>query len=77
MAPPKSRGGRAWSSVIDNEKTRMEVGIGMMNLNNGVLVQARYSGKHELRHVECVAEGDQVLVGPLRIRQIIRDGWRL
>ena len=42
----------------------MEVGIGMMNLNNGVTVEAAYSGKRERRHVECVSDGDKVVDGP-------------
>lgn len=33
----------------------------MMNLNNGVTVEAAYSGKHELRHAECVSSGDKVI----------------
>ena len=36
----------------------------MMNLNNGVTVEAAYSGKHERRHVECVSAGDKVIEGP-------------
>ena len=36
----------------------------MMNLNNGVTVEAAYSGKRELRHVECVSDGDKVIDGP-------------
>ena len=36
----------------------------MMKLNNGVTVEAAYSGKHERRHVECVSDGDKVIDGP-------------
>ena len=36
----------------------------MMNLNNGVTVEAAYSGKHERRHVECVTAGDKIIEGP-------------
>jgi hypothetical protein len=36
----------------------------MMNLNNGVIVEAAYSGKHERRHVECVSGGDKIIWGP-------------
>jgi hypothetical protein len=36
----------------------------MMNLNNGVTVEAAYSGKRERRHVECVSDGDKVIDGP-------------
>ena len=33
----------------------------MMKLNNGVIVEAAYSGKRELRHAECVSAGDKVI----------------